>query len=71
MNAMMVTMVWYECWNCGVPFGMSKQRDRDYRNSGNSFHCIKGCSLRFGEGKVIKLERELALIAYNAKISGS
>lgn len=59
-SGMMVQMVWYECWSCGVPFGMSEQRDHDYRRSGNSFHCIKGCKLRFGEGTVAKLERQLS-----------
>ncbi len=29
------------------------------RNDGETFHCIKGCRLSFGEGTVTRLERQL------------
>ena len=68
-NAMMVTMVWYECWDCGVPFGMSEQLDAARRADGKAFYCVKGCRLGFGEGTVTKLERELEIAETRASHS--
>jgi hypothetical protein len=57
---MNVEMNYYECWVCGVPFGMSAERARKFGENGETFFCIKGCKLSFGEGSVKRLERQLS-----------
>jgi predicted RNA-binding Zn-ribbon protein involved in translation (DUF1610 family) len=56
---MNVEMLWFECWVCGIPFGMSRScRDR-FKVKGGTFHCINGCALGFGESENDKLKAKL------------
>jgi len=57
---MIIEMKYQECWVCGVPFGMSVERSEKYTANGEVFFCVKGCRLSYGEGKINKLERQLA-----------
>lgn len=47
------------CANCGIEFGISEQRIKDLKESGDSFYCPNGHGLTFGNGfkdKIKKLE---------------
>ena len=57
---MNIEMRYEECWTCGVPFGMSVERAKKFEANGEVFFCVKGCRLSYGEGKINKLERQLA-----------
>lgn len=50
----------YECWVCGVVFGMTEETRKRYTQRGGTFYCVNGCKLGFGESTVDKLTRELA-----------
>lgn len=50
-----------QCWaeGCGVTFGMTAERRQIMRERGQTFYCLNGHALRFGESKADKLQREL------------
>ncbi len=60
-----VTMVWEECCDCGVPFGVTldfqKRRIKDHKN----FYCPRGHEMHYygktaQQKKIERLERELS-----------
>lgn len=60
----MLNFVYYECWACGAPFGISTgMRDAIRDNKGTLF-CPRGCRLGLGESLQAKFDKEkLALQA--------
>ena len=56
---MEIKMLWFECWDCGVPFGMSVRSRDNYVRDGSVFHCVRGCRLSFGEGEIKRLQRQI------------
>lgn len=53
------TLQTYECWVCGVPFGLGWQLEQNLRRDGSTFFCPKGCRLAFGESKESRLQQEV------------
>ena len=54
-----MALLQYECWVCGVAFGMTEETRKRYTQNGGTFYCVNGCKLGFGESTVDKLTREL------------
>jgi len=68
---MMVSMLYFECWVCGVPFGISENLRDVIRESNGVLFCPKGCRLGLGESSISKLrkEKELAERSLQAKLN--
>lgn len=48
-----------ECWVCGTPFGMAVTLRDKFDENGTTFFCPRGDRLRYGEGEVARLQREV------------
>jgi len=48
------------CCECGLPFCITQEYKNRIIRDGKTFHCPNGHPQWFGEGKVAKLEKELA-----------
>lgn len=59
MTLISVKMKWFECWACGLPFGMPAEYETTCRRKETTFYCPRGCRLVFGESEATRLKREL------------
>lgn len=57
---MKVAMLYYECWVCGVPFGLSQAFKDSIQNHDGAFYCPRGCKLGFGKSRLTVLAEEKA-----------
>jgi len=55
---MIVDMLYFECWSCGIPFGISRAFHASVKSSNGSFRCPKGCLLGLGKSKEQVLREE-------------
>jgi len=54
-----LTFQHYDCWVCGMPFGLSAGTVKAFVREHTPFHCPKGCRLRFGKSDADVLREQL------------
>lgn len=55
---MYIELITYECWVCGVPFGISQSLRDNIREKNGTLFCPKGCRLGLGESDYSKLKKQ-------------
>lgn len=59
MSYITTSFRFYDCWVCGIPFGLSVGFVEAATRQHKGFNCPNGCDLRFGKSKADKLREEL------------
>lgn len=55
---MEVLMLYFECWSCGIPFGLSQAFRDAIKSSDGFFYCPRGCKLGLGKSRLTELREE-------------
>jgi hypothetical protein len=68
---MMLSMLYLECWSCGIPFGISSGFKEAATVNHMTFFCPRGCRLAFGESQldVLRKEKEKSALVFQAQIN--